>query len=232
MSADNQKMTLRMVMLIATAKCAASATELYKKSAVPVQYQFHANGTASNEMMDLLGLGNVDRTVIVSLLPKTIADETLRRLKVELKLDAANSGIAFSVPVTGSNSMLLEILSLAFEGREPMQGRKESGQEMKYSMIAAIVGQGFSEDVMVAARSAGASGGTVLHSHRIANEDTENYWGLGAQMERDIVMILTDTEKKMPIMQAISDQYGMNSEAKGMIISLPVETIIGLRQFE
>ena len=100
--------------------------------------------------------------------------------------------------------------------------------ENEYAMIMAIVNQGFSEEVMDAARPMGASGGTVFHSRRIGNEEAMKFWGIRIQEEREVVLILVKKENKLPIMQAICQQCGMQSEAHGIVFSLPVDGIIGL----
>ena len=98
----------------------------------------------------------------------------------------------------------------------------------KYAMIAAIVNQGYSENVMVAARAAGASGGTVIHSRSVGNDALSGAWGFAVEDEREIVIIVADSEIKLDIMQAISDACGIKSEAKGIVLSLPIEDTIGL----
>lgn len=44
-------------------------------------------------------------------------------------------------------------------------------------MIMAIVNQGYSEEVMAAAKTAGATGGTVFQSRRVGSEDTIKFGG-------------------------------------------------------
>ena len=227
----NAKSTaIRMLMLISTPKNAQKAADLFRSGGLPIQYQFLAYGTASSEVLDLLGLGNIDRMALLSVLPKPFADEMLKKLNHALKLEAANGGIAFTVPISGSNSLILHMLHQLGDGQAIQPERKEGAAPMKYVMIAAVVNQGFSEEVMVAARAAGATGGTMLHSHQIVNEETLQFWGLSVQQEKDIVMILADSESKLGIMQAISERCGMHSEAKGIVVSLPVDSVIGLRE--
>ncbi|GHU18399.1 hypothetical protein FACS1894163_10360 [Spirochaetia bacterium] len=48
------------------------------------------------------------------------------------------------------------------------------------------------------------------------------------QAEREIVIILTSREKKAPIMQAVSQAYGITSEAGGIVFSVPVDSMMGL----
>lgn len=81
---------------------------------------------------------------------------------------------------------------------------------------------------MDAARAVGAKGGTVLHSHSIGNEEIMSFWGLSIPKAKDVVLILTETENKLKIMRAISERCGLHSDAKGIVLSFPIDTVIGL----
>ena len=95
-------------------------------------------------------------------------------------------------------------------------------------MIMTIVKQGFSEDVMNAARLKGASGGTVFHSWRVGNEEALRFWKISVQEEREVVLILARKEDKLEIMQEIGKQCGIQSKAHGVVISLPMDSVVGL----
>lgn len=101
-------------------------------------------------------------------------------------------------------------------------------QENDYQIIVALVNQGYSEEVMAAARPAGAAGGTVLHSRRVGAEEALSQWGFSLQEEKEAVMILAKAESKLAIMQAICDNCGLQSEAQGIVLSLPVDNVVGL----
>ena len=44
--------------------------------------------------------------------------------------------------------------------------------------------------------------------------------------EKEIISILTQSDKRMSIMRAINEKFGLRSEAKAMILSLPVEDLV------
>ncbi len=50
------------------------------------------------------------------------------------------------------------------------------------------------------------------------------------QEERDFVMMVVPREKKGEIMSAISTACGLTTQAHGVIISLPVDEVIGLEE--
>jgi hypothetical protein len=81
---------------------------------------------------------------------------------------------------------------------------------------------------MEAARAAGAGGGTVVHSRGIQSEKAIGFWGLGVGAEKEMVLILADIENKNKIMTAISEKCGMHSDAKGMVLSIPIDAVMGI----
>ena len=99
--------------------------------------------------------------------------------------------------------------------------------ENEHTLIAAIVDRGVSGNVMEAAKAAGAGGGTVLHGRSVGNESATGFWGQSLQ-EKDIVLILAPLESKVAIMSAISEKCGMHSDAKGTVISLPIDQVMGI----
>lgn len=222
--------SFQMLVLIVGPKLADKATRIFRRSTLPVQYRLNAEGTASSEVMDMLGLGSIDKCILMSTVPRTLGDAMLHKLRAELHLGAVNSGIAFTISLTGLNKQLMRMLTKTDEENTSHNTRKVGNimSDTKYALIVATVNIGYSGDVMDAAREAGASGGTVIHSRWIGNQEAAVSWGLSMQEEKEIVLILSDTDKKVEIMSAISEKCGMRSEAKGIVLSLPIDAVMGL----
>ena len=222
MENNQKKLSIQILAVIATSKLAEKAAEMFKKDNMPLQYRFNAEGTASSEIMDMLGFGTVDKCMLVSIVPKQLSGTMLKQLHTELKLDTVNSGIAFTVPINGANNLIVRMLTHVVEESEFVSnGRSENSMsEAKHVLIAAVVNRGFSGDVMKAAKSVGARGGTVIHSRHIGTEEVTSFWGLSVQEEKEIVLIITDNENKINIMSAITERCGRNSEADGIITSI------------
>lgn len=229
MKLNEKNAFLRVLVLITTPKLAEKAMKMFRKGNVPVQYKWNAVGTASSEMIDVLGLGSPDKSILISFMPKLFADEMLKKLKKELRLGTVNSGIAFTIPLSGANNLVLRMLEQL--NSEEIENSERKGHlnmsDIKYSVIAAVVNRGYSENVMEAARAAGASGGTVVPSRRIGNEQAMGFWGMSIQSEKDMIFIITDNDNKLKIMQEIGEKCGIHSEAKGIVVSMPIDAVIG-----
>ncbi len=230
MDNNKQPSSYQMLVLIATPKLTDKAAEMFVKNNVPIQYRLSAEGTASSEIMDTLGLGSIDKGLLVSMVPKSFGNKMLELLHSQLRLDSVNSGIAFTMPLTGASNIMLRIMNATGEKSElPDNGKGENTMtEKKYALIAAIVDRGCGSDVMDAAREAGAGGGTIIHSRGIETDEATGFWGLSLQEEKQIVLILAKHESKVKIMSAISEKCGMNTKAKGIVVSLPIDSVMGI----
>ena len=103
--------SVRALVLITTEKSANKASEMFKEGGLPIQYSAIAEGTASSEILDMLGLGSTEKRLLMTMLPKVLADKMLDKLHNELSMSKADSGIAFTLPITGANSLLLRMLT-------------------------------------------------------------------------------------------------------------------------
>ena len=83
---------------------------------------------------------------------------------------------------------------------------------------------------MDAARAVGAKGGTIMHGRGTASKDAEKLFNITVQPEKEIVMILVVEKIRDAVLKALYDAVGVNTEAQGIAFTLPVESVIGLRQ--
>ncbi|MBR4635141.1 MAG: P-II family nitrogen regulator [Clostridia bacterium] len=103
---------------------------------------------------------------------------------------------------------------------------------IKHDLILAVVNRGFSDEAMTAARNAGAYGGTVLHARGTSTNEMQKFFGTVIQPEKELVLILTEKERRNDIMTAICRDTGLASEGMGICFSVPVDGVMGIRRFE
>ena len=94
--------------------------------------------------------------------------------------------------------------------------------ENKYEMVVCIVNAGFSQNVVEAARTAGARGGTVIRARGTANPEAEEFFNIHVQPEKELLMILVPKAIKDEVMRAVYKEAGLAAEAQGIAFSLPV----------
>ena len=98
-----------------------------------------------------------------------------------------------------------------------------------YELILALTNRDSSDEVMAAARLAGATGGTLLHARMLGEQQSEHFLGIPLQKEKELVAILARREYKLPIMQTIAEKAGLHTPAETVVLSLPVDSLEGLR---
>ena len=74
------------------------------------------------------------------------------------------------------------------------------------------------------------NGGTVIKGRRRGSADAARYLGLSMQEEQDFVMIIVRNERKTEVMTAISKACGIKTDAHGVVVSLPVDDVMGLTE--
>lgn len=229
---------LRLLCVITNWDHSDNLSALFHNAGVRMHYRCHAEGTANSEILDYLGLGSTDKAVILGLAAKQVAYDLLGDIALEFQLNKAGRGVAFTLPLSGVSNPIMQLLDKEVRERlkpqlEQMQQRIESDiermkSEVTHSLIIAMINQGYSEELMNAARTAGATGGTVIHARRIGQDDSMQFLGISVQAEKEIVAILTEKQNKVDIMKAVCAKCGLASEAQGIVFALPVDSVAGL----
>ncbi|MBQ7934653.1 MAG: P-II family nitrogen regulator [Lachnospiraceae bacterium] len=204
--------------------------ELYERNEQHVMFVTLGAGTASNAVLDYLGLDHADKAVIFSVQEEDTWLLLKKCLRRELQIDAPGGGIAFIVPLSsiGGKKTLQFLLE-----KEDYQRQEESTlKDTTHELIVAIANYGNIELIMSAAREAGAYGGTVLHAKGTGMEIAEKFMGISLANEKEMVFIVAKTEQKNAIMKAIMEKAGLDTKAKSIVFSLPVTDTAGLRLVE
>ena len=76
-------------------------TDLLQTFDVNMQMSFSARGTASSDILQLMGLEDSEKSVIFSLIREDKATEALRVLKEKFETIKRGKGIAYTVPLSG-----------------------------------------------------------------------------------------------------------------------------------
>lgn len=77
-------------------------TDFLQSFEVNIQMTLSASGTASTEMLSLLGLDGNEKSVILSVIREDRAHDALAALEEKFKTIRNGKGIAYTVPMTGT----------------------------------------------------------------------------------------------------------------------------------
>ena len=199
---------------------------LYRKRQVPIHLQCPGKGTATSEIMDILGLGSSEKDVVVSFAAASAAKKLLHDLDNELRGHTGGAGIVVSIPISGLNSLVADLAAYHAESLKQKEGNEMERTEN--SLILVVCARGCTDDVMSTAKARGARGGTVIKGRLSGLEELEQAYEVELKPEREIVAIVVPTELRGPIMEAINAEHGLRSEAQAALCSLPIEQIVRL----
>ncbi len=196
----------------------------YKSAGAFFTLKASGKGTASSEIMDILGLEDSRKDVTFSVVSEACESRLMSHFADSLRVGYGVKGIAFSIKLNAAANMLVHAL-----------GRKGNGEvktvddkEKQYSLIAVSVREGYADEVMEVAKAAGVRGGTVVRAVQSDNVESERALGTGFTPERDVLLIVVERDKRNAVMDAINAESGVRSEANAVVVSLPVERLVKL----
>ncbi len=100
--------------------------------------------------------------------------------------------------------------------------------QRKYDLIMTIVNRGFADQVVDAARAAGAHGGTVFYARGTGVHEMEKFFAISIQPEKEVVLNLVKHEDTQAIMHSIVAAAGLKTEGKGLAFALPIADVAGI----
>ena len=194
--------------------------EIFLEHNLVFSFVCNGRGTASNSLLDYYGIEGREKRIYASLITKSVEIRVFEDISYLLSLKKIGNGICFSIPLSSSNGFVRDLLS---------SYKEEIDMEVndRYHLVITSVLEGYSDMVMSAAKKGGASGGTVI-SGRSLGTGNANFLKLKIEPEKDIVLIVTPEYKKNNIMHYISVKCGIKTEAKGVCISIPIDSVIGI----
>jgi nitrogen regulatory protein PII len=154
-----------------------------------------AKGTATNSILAALGLGDTSKEIVLILLDEELAHNIMNAVHKEDKI----------------------------QGVVALLGEEENNMDNKWKMITVIVNTGYADDIMDAARKAGATGGTVTHARGTGTAEDAHFLGVTIVPEKEMIMILAESEKSQAIVDAISSLKCLDEPGIGIIYTQDVK---------
>lgn len=97
-----------------------------------------------------------------------------------------------------------------------------------YRLIVAMVKPDHTDNVVRAAKKAGASGATILAASGTGLKEAKTFFGLTLEQQTDVVLFLLADCLIDPVLQAIRQAGEFHKPGTGVAFVLPVEQIAGL----
>ncbi|HQC54802.1 MAG TPA: P-II family nitrogen regulator [Clostridia bacterium] len=228
---DLRHKTLKFLVSIVDMEKGEDIAALLNSHGYDIHYVSIAQGTAPTSIRTYWGFSDTEKSILWGIIPGDADEYILGLLAQELNLSKANTGVAFTMPIRSFAEPAL--LKYILENGDMPEGINEGEKEMEekeivtYSLLMAIVKKGFADDVMDAARSAGARGGTIFRARGTGDHETASFLGVTIEPEKDVIIILAKRGSRTAIMRSIYEKAGLHTEGNGLVFALPVERVVG-----
>lgn len=168
-------------------------------------------GTASNGVLQLLGLGDTSKDIVYIIIKENLKEAVYNEI-----IKASEKKSHFGVIFTLNTPDFIRAGHLD-EKSDGAKGEETMKDEKNYQMINIIVNKGYAEDAMAVARKAGAGGGTIIGARGTAKEGDAAFFGMKIVPEKEMLMILVPAEKKNDIVSAITELPCFAEAGSGII---------------
>ena len=212
-------MAYSLVRFVVNMGAAAKVMKSAKKYGIDSGYVTIGMGTANNHLLELLAIDETRKEIVSIIVDSEVAGDALRGISEELSFKKPNHGIAFSHRL----SELHGCENLARVGCDP-----DNRRSSMYKVIYAVVDKGRAEDVMEAANSAGARGGTIINARGAGSHEVRKFFSMEIEPERETVFIIAEESMKDDIVRSIRDALDLDEPDNGVVFVLDAEEVYGL----
>jgi len=178
-------------------------------------------GAVNNRLLDMLGFGGGRKEVITMVIENALCTKALKGISEEMEFEKPHHGIAFSMSVS------------AFIGSKNDIKNNSETEEVKkrmYNIIYVIVDKGKAEDVIEAANSAGARGGTIINARGAGIHEAQKLFSVEIEPEKEKVFIITKSELKDAIVASIRDRLKIDEPGNGVLFVMDANEVCGIRE--
>ena len=204
--------------------------DLYDEAGASLGMIALGRGTAVSDVLDYFGLAASEKAILCHAVTSDTWKTIKSGLQKRLHIDVPGTGVAFIIPFSSIGGK--KQLQFLLNGQTFEKGEGQTLKDTRYELLVVIANQGYTEQIMDAARAGGAGGGTVIHAKGTGMEHAEQFLGFSLASEKETVLIVVPSAKKNDIMRAVMDQAGLASDAKAIAFSLPVTSTAGMRLLE
>lgn len=103
-----------------------------------------------------------------------------------------------------------------------------SNNKMEFDLIVTVINKGYASDVVQASKQAGAEGGTILNGRGSGIHENNKIFGIPIEPEKEIVLTLVERGKTEHVLNAITNEVGLNEPGKGIAFVLDVKKTVGI----
>ena len=216
------------VISVCNPKSVATLTKICADVGVKMAVVLHGRGTAVQSMLDILGIEDNEKRIVLSIADNDKTASLIREQKKQMFIGVPGHGITAAVPIKSIGGGK----TVAYLSSDAQNAKYSPDLNFSYELIVAISNEGQTDLVMNAARKAGAKGGTVLHGKGTASSEDGKFFNVSIAHEKEVILIVSASSEKSNIMSSILKEAGPSSDAGTIVFSLPISQAAGFGMFD
>ena len=99
---------------------------------------------------------------------------------------------------------------------------------MRFAMLVAIVEQSLEDKAIDIAKANGAGGVTSMTGRGIGLNEKKTFFGLTYERAESVLLFVLEKRTSVKVMKAMKNELKLESENKGLVMSLPIEHLAGI----
>ncbi|MGH0053947.1 MAG: P-II family nitrogen regulator [Sphaerochaetaceae bacterium] len=195
-----------LLLAIVDAGKAEALMQLAKESGSNGGTILRGRGTAPNSLLCLLGLGDSSKEILLSLVEEAVEPAVWKALA----LSHHTKGLLAAIPVS--------------EERRPFLPNT-----CEWDLVYSICSSGYADDIMAAARKAGAGGGTILEGRGTATNNDIAFFSAPLVPEKELLLILLKREQTEAVLSSIAKLSFLQERGSGIAFSVPIQKVAVLK---
>ncbi|NLP17537.1 MAG: P-II family nitrogen regulator [Firmicutes bacterium] len=185
---------------------------------------FLGKGTVRNRILELLGFDEVKKEIVIMLSDAGLEGRIHAVIREKFQMDKPNYGIMFSLPVK-------KVISINHcPSLEAEMGVKTDMGDMEYEVIFTIIDRGQADEVVDAAKDAGAPGATIINARGSGAHEDSKFFGIHIEPEKEIVLVVVKKKKTEAIIESIKGRVDIDEPGGGIMFVMDVNRTSGLSE--
>lgn len=191
--------------------------DLYRKHhAISVVNQV-CHGTVNQRILNIIGISNSHRKYLHGVFTEKRLQEFITEVNGLYNLSEPGHGILF----------VTKLRNVALDGYLTEKIYKEKNMTNEV-LITVITNYGTTDELIYAARAAGARGATIMKGHGTVSEEAQRFFGVAIEPEKEIIKLIVKKELEETVMRAIYDNGNFKESGNGIVFSQEINKSLGI----
>lgn len=181
-------------------------------------------GTVANRLLQLLCLADTEKDLVFVLAPGGEMPGIVGAVRGSPEVFRKTTGIGIVLDVT---AVVRSAWQAAAAPAADLQGETMK-EPTGHQLIFAIVNAGYADDLMAAARAAGARGGTILKARGTGTKADAGFFGITIVPEKEVLLVLAENAAVPGICAAVRKAPCLAEPGSGIIFCVGAEDFFPL----